>query len=106
MRLPQATHMVTSGQRTAITADTCDYETAERKAREMELSFERAVTGKPEPTKPTHTVEDATSRYVASKETEGVGERHLMTIRKVAKDLTDYCTAHGLMCLRDVKLPT
>ena len=88
-----------------VTAETCDYEVAERKAREMEASFERAVTGKPAPEKKESvTVEDATSRYVASKQTEGVSGRHLLTLRKVAKDLTDYCTAHGLMCIRDVKL--
>jgi site-specific recombinase XerD len=50
------------------------------------------------------TVEDAVGRYIASKQTEGVGERHMLTLNKFGKDLVAYCTAHGLMCLRDVKL--
>jgi site-specific recombinase XerD len=89
-----------------VTADTCDYETAERKAREMEQSFERAAKGEPEPVKQDSvTVEDAIKRFIASKETEGVGARHMLTLRKTfSKDLLDYCNKHGLMHMRDIKL--
>lgn len=95
-----------NGKEHRITADTCDYETAERKAREMENSFDRASRGEPEPAKlDTMTVEDAVTRYLTSKRTEGVGSRHMMTLRKLfQKDLLSFCMARGLMYTRDVKL--
>lgn len=89
-----------------VTADTCDYEVAERKAREMEQSFERAARGEPEAVKAdTITAEDAVTRFLAAKETEGVGSRHMLTLRKTfAKDLLGYCNQHGLMHIRDIRL--
>jgi hypothetical protein len=67
-------------------ADTCDYEAAERKAREMEQSFERAARGEPEEVKAeTITAEDAVTRFLAAKETEGVGSHHMLTLRRCAR---------------------
>jgi site-specific recombinase XerD len=89
-----------------VTADTCDYEVAERKAREMEQSFEHALRGEPEPVKvDSIMVEDAVTRFLAAKETEGVGSRYMLTLRKTfAKDLVSYCNQHGLMHIRDIRL--
>jgi integrase len=72
----------------------------------MEASFERAAKSQPEPVKvESISVEDAITRFIASKETEGVGSRHMLTIRKTfAKDLLSYCHGHGLMFLREIKL--
>jgi site-specific recombinase XerD len=89
-----------------VTADTCDYEVAERKAREMEQSFERAARGEPAPIRiDSVTVEEAVTRFLATKQTEGVGSRHMLTLRKTfAKDLLSYCNEHGLMHIRDIRL--
>src|ERR1035437_2757801 len=75
-----------------ISADTCDYEKAEGKAREMEQSYElaaedirRSKLGLPprEPQKKIEriTVEDAVSQFIATKQTENIGTRYTLTLK-------------------------
>jgi site-specific recombinase XerC len=104
------------GKEHRISADSCDYQIAEQKARELEQSFElaakairRSELGLP-PEESTQkiersTVEDAVTKFLGAKKTENIGRRHTLTLKSTfAKSLVSFCHAHGIMYLRDIKL--
>jgi integrase/recombinase XerD len=85
------------------TADTCDGEVAERKARDLEASFEAAANGTPAPVKTTgKLLDDAVADFLKTKEQSGVSEKHLGKLKFDLETFARAMLAKGLAMVADV----
>lgn len=92
-----------NGQLYRQTADTCDGEIAERKARQLESSFERAANGEITPEKPKgKLLEEAVTDFLASKEARGVTAKHVAKLKYELGEFSHFALAKGLAMVGDV----
>ncbi len=88
-----------NGRQVRVTAKTRSWETASKKARELEARLEAGES----PQKPSPiTVADAIVKYLAVKESEGLQNITLVKIKGMMARLTEFCTSRGLVYLKDV----
>lgn len=92
-----------NGQLYRQTADTCDGEVAERKARQLENSFERAANGEITPQKPKgKLLEEAINDFLASKEARGVTAKHVAKLKCELGEFSRFALSKGLAMVGDI----
>lgn len=92
-----------NGQLYRQTADTCDGEVAERKARQLENSFERAANGEVTPEKPKgKLLEDAINDFLASKEAKGITAKHVAKLKYELGEFSRFALSKGLAMVGDI----
>jgi integrase/recombinase XerD len=89
-----------------LSADTCDSEVAERKAREMTVGFEAAAKGEPVPT-PVGArmtlLDDAVKVFIDTKAASGVTEKHVAKLRFEMEAYARFSLARGQVNLGDIR---
>src|SRR5579864_6184727 len=86
-----------------ISAQTCDGQVAESKARQLEASFAAAAKGEPLPEKKAgKLLEDAIADFLASKETNGVTAKHVAKLKYELGEFSRFALSKGLAMVGDV----
>lgn len=92
-----------NGQLYRQTADTCDGEVAEGKARKLENGFEAAANGKPAPEQPKgKLLEQAVEDFLASKEARGVTAKHVAKLKYELGEFSRFALSKGLVMVADI----
>lgn len=92
-----------NGQLYRQTADTCDGEIADRKARQLENSFERAANGELVPEKPKgKLLEEAIDDFLASKEARGITAKHVAKLKYELGEFSRFALSKGLAMVGDI----
>lgn len=87
-----------------ISAQTCDGQVAESKARELEAGFKAAARGEPLPKKKAgKLLEDAVADFLRSKEQNGVTAKHVAKLRYELGEFSKFALAKGLVMVADVQ---
>src|SRR5438552_9471440 len=93
------------GKLNRVSAETCDGEVAEGKARDIENDFERAASGKevePEPERG-KLLEDAINLFIASKRQTGITEKHIKKLVCELAAFSQFALTRGLVTLRSIR---
>jgi integrase/recombinase XerD len=97
---PKALYWYEGGKERIISADTSDYQEAERKAFQKQSSFEQIAKGEPEHI----TIAAAVDLYLASKKATGYEDKSLGKLELIFRDrFQTYFTQRGILYLKDVK---
>ena len=97
---PKALYWYEGGKERVISADTNDYQEAERLATKKQIGFEAVASGEPE----SATITDAIDLYLKSKTATGYAPKSLSRARLILhKRLETFLTQRGLIYLKDVK---
>src|ERR1039458_2377520 len=97
---PEALYWYAEGKEQVVSADTCDYQEAERKANEKQATFERVPSGVPEYV----TVSGAVELYLASKKASGYEQKSLDKLALIFGDrFATFFAQRGVIYLKDIK---
>ena len=97
---PKALYWYSGGKEQVVSADTCDYQEAERKANEKQANFERVASGVPEYV----TVSGAVELYLASKKASGYEQKSLDKLALIFGDrFATFFAQRGVIYLKDIK---
>ena len=92
-----------NGEEHRESAETCDYEVAEKRAREKMALFERAAAGLPEPEERI-TVTDAIKHFIEYKESRGYKHKSVDKLKLWFENrFQDFCDERSLRYMADVK---
>jgi len=92
-----------NGEEHRESAETCDYEVAEKRAREKMAAFERAAAGLPEPDE-RKSVSDAIMHFIEYKESRGYKHKSIAKLKLwFAGRFQGFCDERGLQYMPDVK---
>jgi hypothetical protein len=89
-----------------LSADTCDGEVAEKKARELMNGFEAAAKGEPTPIPAgalTTLLDDAVETFLDTKAASGVTEKHTAKLKFELEHFSQFVLCKGLVNLGDIK---
>lgn len=87
-----------------ISAQTCDGQVAEGKARDLEAGFKAAVKGEPLPEKKTgKLLEDAMADFLRGKEQNGITAKHVAKLRYELGEFSKFALAKGLVMVADIQ---
>ena len=95
-----------AGKLHRVSADTCDGEVAEKKARELMNGFEAAAKGEPTPVpagKRTTLLDDAIKTFLDTKAKSNVSERYLSKVKFEMESFARFALARGLVNLGDIR---
>jgi integrase len=97
---PKALYWYEGGKERVVSADTDDYQEAERRAFKKQSEFEAVATGEPEHT----TVKDAVDLYLKSKTTSGYTQKSLDRLALIFRDrMETFLAQKGIVYLKDIK---